>query len=187
MSNFVLQIISRYSSSALLGLAHGANLRGELSKSYNLSIDGLMRSTSKNDATYWSEFLPLAIAVGLKLQDERCFREISSIVLSNNCLELHSDVCEPLLKLSKWGYELNINDVSMKLIENAISADENNAKAWFFAGWMLLESDLDESVLKLRKCVALDARMISKIQLDEKCKKFLTEKSIELISRQTPV
>lgn len=186
MLKLVLRFIARFSSSVLLGAAHGANLRGELFKSYSFSIDGLKRSKLKNNSMYWSEFLSLAIDTGVKLKNERYFREISSIVLSDGCPVFYNNTSESLLKLAKWGFGLKTSDAPKELIddivEKAINADEKNANAWFIAGWISLDSNVDNAVSKLRKSVSLDTRMISRIQKDEKCKIFLNEELIELLS-----
>lgn len=179
------RIIFRFSLSALLGAAHGAYFEGKLSKSYSLSIEGLERSKLKCDAWKWSEFLNLAVEVGLKLKGENTFRELAAFAIADDYPDYVQEASKPLLELSMWGYSLGLNEVSTELVERAIKANTENADAWFFSGWSLLVSNEQEAEQRLQRSVDLDRAMASRIQKDEQCQKFLRQDSSVRLSTQT--
>ncbi|MDB3936223.1 hypothetical protein N9383_05840 [Granulosicoccus sp.] len=173
MLSKAINFIIHFSSSGLLGAAHGAHIKGKLSKSYKFSIEGLERSKNKCDAWMWSEFLSLAVEVGLKLKGENIFREIAAAAIAEDCPDYEQEASKPLLGLSMWGYGLGLNELSTELVERAIKADAENAEAWFFSGWSLLVSDKQEAEQRLQRSVALNPTMASRIKNDERCQKYI--------------
>lgn len=171
-------IITRFSLTALLGVAHGAHFNGKLSKSYSSCIEGLTRSTTKCNSWMWSEFFTVAVEVGLKLKEESVFKELSAIATADECPDYDKDASKPLLRLSMWGCGLGFNEASFELVERAILADSENADAWFFSGWSVLCTNEQEAEKRLKRSVELDPAMASRIQEDERCQKNLSQNSI---------
>jgi len=168
----IIHFLCRYSVHCLLGGAHSKFINANFLDSFQMSVDGLQRCISKRDSFLFCEFFLLAVKSASKLKDASRYKELAALVITPDFPKFSPDESKPLLFLAKRIYDLELYDLSREIVELSIAADSKNAEAWFVSGWLILETDEEQAANKIRRSVELDSTMVSRIQQDERCKRF---------------